>query len=178
MEQKELIRKFKSKNFEDIDIRSAARYFKSARVFYADLQDGKASDLNFFERTIVLYEECEEPKRKPDFTSDSGSRYWYTKKGVVRGSNHWGNGVANCDWAIHLKNGRYIYGRDWQYCMVSNKVRFGFAKWDDYLFKPRLLKIRRKDVVTCFSNVVGRDIVYVDGKPFVRKIIETYVEGE
>jgi hypothetical protein len=176
MEQKELIRRFKNKNIEDIDIRSAAKYFRSARTFYGDLQDGKASDLNFFERTMVMYEECEKPNRKPDFVSDSGSQYWYTKKGVTRRSNHWGNGVYNCDWPIHLKNGRYIYGRDWQYCMSSNKVRNGFARWEDYMCKPRLLKIKRKEVVTCFNNVIGRDIVIVDGKQFVRKIIETYVE--
>ena len=55
MEQKELIRKFKSKNFEDIDIRSAARYFKSARVFYADLQDGKPVILTFLrERSFCM----------------------------------------------------------------------------------------------------------------------------
>ncbi len=177
MEQKELIRRFKNKNEEELDFGSASRYFKSGRAFYADVQDGTASELNFFERTMVMYEECDRPNRKPDFVSESGSMYWYTKKGVTRGSNHWGNGVANCDWAIHLKNGRYIYGRG-IYCMASNKIRYGFARWEDYIFKPRLLKIARKEVLTCFSNVIGREIVLVDGKQYKRQIIETYVENK
>ncbi len=35
----------------------------------------------------------------PNFVSDSGSKYYYTDKGVYRVSDHWGN-VKTCNWAI------------------------------------------------------------------------------
>ena len=49
---------------------------------------------NFYIKTYACYKGCKTPKRQPDFTSDSGSKYWYgqNKNGdyVIRRSNHWG----------------------------------------------------------------------------------------
>lgn len=40
------------------------------------------------------------PDREPDFVSASGSRYWLDADGVIRQSDHWGPGIASCDWHL------------------------------------------------------------------------------
>lgn len=48
---------------------------------------------NYYRGTFATFRECKVPKRKPDFTSESGSMYWYgkDKRGyfVIRASDHW-----------------------------------------------------------------------------------------
>ena len=48
---------------------------------------------NFYKDTKAVFEGTERPKGKPDYTSYSGSEYWYGEdkggKYVVRGSDHW-----------------------------------------------------------------------------------------
>lgn len=58
--------------------------------------------------------------KTPDFTSRSGSQYFYTNDGVYRISSHWGR-AATCRWRLQtdvesFKNGKKI----------------GFAKWTDF----------------------------------------------
>lgn len=72
---------------------------------------------NFFERTLANFDPCKRPTINPDFWSFSGSSYWYTEKGVIRLSDHWGS-VSSCFWLI-----------DWQ---ASRKYLCGFAKWEDF----------------------------------------------
>lgn len=55
---------------------------------------------NFFEATAAVFDICETPDRTPDFVSGSGSAYWYENGGVVRCSDHWGYGIASCNWWI------------------------------------------------------------------------------
>ena len=179
MNQEELIRRIKEKNIEEeIIFNKGGQYFKSAQKYYADLQDGTASPENFFENTLVRYEECDKPNRKPDFESYSGSRYWYTKKGVVRGSDHWGCGIVNCDWALHTKDGRNVYGGYWTHARSFAKPKYGFAEWKDFLFKARLVEIDGKELVTSFSNCKGRDLIEIDGKRYQRRLIEVFEEIE
>ena len=50
--------------------------------------------MTFFKSTKANFKGCKRPKRKPDYVSydrygDISSEYWYTKKGVVRCSDHW-----------------------------------------------------------------------------------------
>ncbi len=179
MNQEELIRRIKEKSIEEeVVFGKGGQYFKSAQKYYADLQDGEASPENFFENTLVRYEECDKPNRNPDFESYSGSRYWYTKKGVVRGSDHWGCGIVNCDWALHTKDGRNVYGGYWTHARSFAKPRYGFAAWKDFLFKARLVEIDGKEVVTAFSNCKGRDLTQIDGKKYQRRLIEVFEEVE
>ncbi len=180
MNQEELIKRIKEKNIEEeIIFGKGGEYFKSARKYYADLQDGEASSDNFFENTIVIFEECDGPKRKPDFVSGSGSCYWYTKKGVTRGSDHWGGGVDNCDWALHTKNGKNIYGAGyWKHARSFAEPKYGYADWKDFLFKARLIEINGKELVTTFSNCKGRNLIEMDGKLYLRKVIEVFEETE
>lgn len=87
---------------------------------------------NYMTATTALFKGCRVPKRKPDFISESGSKYWQqeNKKGkyVIRLSNHWvylkeiGNNevwkdcdrIASCIW--HLKTNRTQWG-----CMLAGK---------------------------------------------------------
>lgn len=78
-------------------------------------------------RSVALFKACKTPKRKPDFISNSGSKYWYGKdslgKWLKRQSNHWTEkrelncseimgdyvvfqceNIASSYWAIKTKN--------------------------------------------------------------------------
>lgn len=177
MNQKELIETIKNLDPEQIKrYQGPAKFFKTSKKYYENLQDGIASEMNYFENTLVMYTETKKPKGDPDFESDSGSRYWYSKEGIVRGSDHWGNGVANCDWALKRKNGKIIYGVSYKSPKTFKDRLYGFAKWEDYLFKARLIEVNNKEVVTSFKNTIGRDLIKVDGKKYERKVIETFEE--
>lgn len=83
---------------------------------------------NFFISTKATFKACKTPKRKPDFESESGSRYWYgeNKQGkyVIRESDHWsktvchkrsvdgcGN-IASCKWNIFIpKHSKDVFFR-------------------------------------------------------------------
>ena len=81
---------------------------------------------NYFMGTVADWRECEQPDRKPDYRSGSGSQYWYTENGVIRSSNHWGEGVASCDWYL---DGEEIWGGSQWYC--------GYAAYMDFRLKER-----------------------------------------
>ena len=50
------------------------------------------------------------PKRKPDFISDFGSKYWFTPNSVIRQSDHWGQ-LDTCEWTLDSKSGnKYTQG--------------------------------------------------------------------
>lgn len=76
----------------------------------------KFNSENFFYATDADFQSCEKPNRKADYTSNSGSQYWYTEDGVIRGSNHWGMGIATCNWTLDGKAygyGMHPYKRVW-----------------------------------------------------------------
>ncbi len=177
MTQNELIEKY-----EEILEQKVTMYFKpyrhflNARKFYAQLQDGTADESTFFTETLVTFTETDDPGREPDFTSGSGSRYWYYKDGVIRGSDHWGNGVALCDWALKTKEGKTIYGYDYDCPIHMKEARFGFARWEDFLFKAKLIEIEGQKVLTTFRNCSGYGTFEVNGKNYKRVISEDYIE--
>ena len=179
MEQNRLIEKY-----EEIADQKVIMYFKpyrhflAAKKFYAQLQDGTASEETFFTETLVTFTETDDPGREPDFTSGSGSRYWYYKDGVIRGSDHWGNGVALCDWALKTKKGNTIYGYDYDCPIHLSAPRFGFAKWEDFLFKASLIEVEGKKAVTTFNNTVGYGKFNIDGKVYQRVITTEYLEEQ
>lgn len=179
MKQEELIQKY-----EEIADQKVIMYFKpyrhfvAAKKFYSQLQDGVADEYTFFTETMVIFNETDDPGREPDFTSGSGSRYWYYKDGVIRGSDHWGNGVALCDWAFRTRKGKTIYGYDYDCPIHLSAPRFGFAKWEDFIFKARLIEADGKKAVTTFANTKGYGVFEVDGKIYHRVITETYEEGD
>lgn len=162
MNQEELKQRYLEKMKDvQIDFSTAARYFKSGYRFFQDLQEGVANPTNFFDETIALFEEVDKPKREADFVSMSGSRYWHLKDGVIRGSNHWGNHIVNCDWAFKQKNGKTIYGHSAWAAKTLPEERFGYARWDSFVLKPRIIDINGQEVLTTHENKIGRDQIKV-----------------
>lgn len=91
---------------------------------YASVKDPITRD-NFYQSTACNWKETKELLQDdPDYTSDSGSMYWYTDEGVYRTSNHWGFGVGSCDWT--LNSNPELSHRD------DEGLRTGFAKWTDF----------------------------------------------
>ena len=77
---------------------------------------------NFFKHTFCKFQEVEnyEFPEKTHYKSKFNSKYFYTKEGVYRKSNHWGR-VANCRWRLN-SNSNY----------KNQKSAIGFAKWSDF----------------------------------------------
>ena len=99
---------------------------KKAIEFYSQFQEGTANKDNFFYDTIADFKPVKNrPKRSPDHVSRDregkiSSEYWYTNESVIRGSTHWSEGVATCDW--------YLNGAAEGSMIHTNKL-YGKAKW-------------------------------------------------
>ena len=177
MKQEELIKKYEEiADQKMIGYFKPYRHFMAAKKFYSQLQDGVADENTFFTETMVVFNECDDQGREPDFTSSSGSRYWYSKEGVVRGSDHGGKGVALCDWALKTKEGKTIYGYDYDCPIHMNKARFAFARWEDFIFKASLIEAGGQKAVTTFNNTVGYGIFRVGDKDYKRTVTVEYPE--
>ena len=173
--QKQLIEKIKQKDPSEIKLYAKpAIFFKSIEKYYSDLQESCANKDNYFSNTITTYVECDKPNRKPDHISDSGSMYWYYKKGVIRGSNHWGNGVANCNWAYQYKNGKTIYGYTYRCYRKFKEYMYGYCNWEDFIYKAELINIDGDELVTSFKNCVGYDLIKYKNKTYKKHIIVDY----
>ncbi|MBP3891924.1 MAG: hypothetical protein J6D29_07105 [Solobacterium sp.] len=175
MNQKQLIKVYKQISEDYIpDYSRPSNFIKSQMEHYKTVQDGLANPTNFFDSTVAIFEEVEKPKRKPDFESDSGSRYWYSKKGLLRGSNHWGCRIVNCDWALKLKNGKAVYGSSCWASKTFSKELYGFVKWEDFVLKPNLYEIEGKEVLTTFANKIGRNQVKIGKATYQSEYVLTW----
>lgn len=97
------------------------------------------NEYNFFRATKATFKGCKEPKREPDYVSNSGSEYWYTPKGVIRSSNHWS---AIRPFAFKsILDGRWYNGYRKQcgkiaschWVLKSNTTDWcGFCPWDKF----------------------------------------------
>lgn len=78
---------------------------------------------NFHKHTFCVFQEVDVALIQgvqPDYTSASGSSYYFTDAGVYRYSNHWGR-AANCKWRLEsLSTTRY-----------KGSV-LGYANWSDF----------------------------------------------
>lgn len=106
---------------------------------YSKYQKGVANENNFYINTMANFAEVEKPGREPDYISynrnfEISSMYWYTKEGVIRGSDHWGKGVASCDWFLNNNVGKLVVGENRQY---------GFANGMN-LLKNTDIRIRKR----------------------------------
>lgn len=91
---------------------------------YASLTEPITRD-NFYDHTACNWNEVDDKLFvKPDYVSDSGSKYWYTDNGVYRMSNHWGFGVGSCDWTLNAHP--ELSYRD------EGSDRLGYAEWKDF----------------------------------------------
>ncbi len=73
----------------------------------------------FHRSTFCIFRAENPPGRDPDYVSNSGSKYWFSDKGVHRESNHWGR-AAKCKWRLVEADGR------------MSRTRSGFANWGDF----------------------------------------------
>lgn len=115
---------------------SPSELYNLANTFTAD----KANVSNFFENSVGFWLlKKSAPKREPDYTSKNkrtgkvSSRYWYTKEGVYRESDHWGAEVASCSW--------FISGRSYSKTGVKlGKKEVAFISWDKLKAKGNIAK--------------------------------------
>jgi hypothetical protein len=81
-----------------------------------------------FKNTFCVFNEVFLDKIKGlqvQYNSISGSKYFYTKEGMYRLSNHWGR-LANSKWRLEPME---------QYCFETrneSKFKLGFASWDEF----------------------------------------------
>ncbi len=83
----------------------------------------KYDKTNFFKHTYCVFKGVslkEISRRKPHYRSESGSSYYYTKKGVYRLSNHWGR-AAKCNWRLIS-----------EIPVEIDDLRLGYADWTDF----------------------------------------------
>ena len=95
---------------------------------------------NFYKDTKAVFEGTERPKEEPDYTSYSGSEYWYGEdkdgKYVVRGSDHW-SGEFKVKDGERTNVGRNHYSEITEDGMLpigaQESLKFG---WEKGLSKP------------------------------------------
>ncbi|WP_046756721.1 hypothetical protein [Kordia jejudonensis] len=78
---------------------------------------------NFFRNTYCVFTTVSGENlanKKPDYTSKSGSQYFYTEEGVYRISSHWGR-AATCRWRLQTDASNF-----------RNGAKVGFAKWTSF----------------------------------------------
>ena len=81
---------------------------------------------NFHKHTFCIFQEVDfdvVKELKPNYTSKSGSSYYFVENGVYRLSNHWGR-AANCKWRLSRKSKNEIPN--------SNRTKLGFGKWTNF----------------------------------------------
>ena len=104
---------------------------------------------NYYTSTYAKFVECATPRRKPDYISSSGSKYWYNKTGVIRKSDHWSLyyrsypdktcfttsvylhavPIASCIWTLQLKNDKITVKEDYG---DNGKILTGFCKYKNF----------------------------------------------
>lgn len=78
---------------------------------------------NSFKNTFCVFHEVSIDSisgLKIQFDSKSGSKYYYTKLGMYRLSNHWGR-LANSKWRLEPLE-----------FATDSKIKLGFASWDTF----------------------------------------------
>lgn len=78
---------------------------------------------NSFKNTFCVFHEVSIDSilgLKIQFDSKSGSKYYYTKLGMYRFSNHWGR-LANSKWRLEPLESA-----------TDSKIKLGFASWDAF----------------------------------------------
>lgn len=115
-------------------------------------------NFNFFKHTYCEFEKAREDfflKNEVHYKSKSGSKYFYTKEGVYRYSNHWGR-VANCRWKISgiedYKNQNYYIGyANWlDFHPLNNFEKVFYIVVDEISGKSTIYRIKENDATKHF----------------------------
>lgn len=121
---------------------------------------------NFHSHTFCVWREVlfsDIQDLKTDFESKSGSKYFFTNRGVYRISNHWGR-AANCRWQlVPLEN------------FKNQQIRIGFANWTDFYPNDEISKLFyiRVDLVTKSVNYYHIDSEKNSDGAILRNAVET-----
>lgn len=87
------------------------------------LNDKIYNKTNFHRHTFCVFKEIRIEELiglKPNYTSKSGSSYYFKDEGVYRVSNHWGR-AANCKWRLQALDN-----------VPSSRTRAGYANWNEF----------------------------------------------
>ena len=153
--------------------------FDAQMEFYSKWQKGVADKDTFFYNTMCDWKSRKSrPKGKPDYVSRTrdgrvSSEYWYTDDGVIRGSNHWGKGVASCDWIVDGNRAQ-------KYGLSKGEKIYAKASWGDFVFKTRSVVINGDNYLVNFDNTAGKGNVRTDDdyeytyNPYDRKWYNAY----
>lgn len=127
----------------------------------------KINKENFYLNTQGFFNICEKPTRLPDFTSKSGSFYWYENNGVIRHSNHWDK-VASCYWELNGECEKCGWGvtafcsfKDFNklvYLYESNPISAKKYGYDAYIYYNHIIPINGN--VNKYSTYVKGFIEY------------------
>ena len=175
---KPLSRKEKAEKEKQDRIEKFSNYIKGQKEKIEPYQKGIANKDTFFHTTIAEFQPVDKPQGEPDYISkddlgtETGSKYWYTKDGVIRGSDHWGKGISSCDWGL---KGEELKTNDitLMYDKSGNKTtKYGFAKWQYFSQKPTTLRLDGKEIISNFDNFKG-----IMGNWAIYKINNKYYHG-
>lgn len=170
------------------DLRNAQLYqyngyelFSKAKELYQRYQSGIANKNNFYVNTLADFKEISKrPKGKPDYVSyyfdktgkrKISSEYWYNENGVVRGSDHWGEGISSCDW--------YLDGK-----ARKGYKRYGEARWEEFTLQTKTVQYDGKEFLTAFDNSYGKNslgkAIYKIGDDYINydKYLKKYTKVE
>jgi hypothetical protein len=81
---------------------------------------------SFMHSTEATFSKAKRPNREPDYTSRSGSMYWYEDEGVYRESDHWGKGVASTNWYLKGQSKKQLAEN------YTGGIAVGFAKFSAF----------------------------------------------
>tara|TARA_R110000850_G_scaffold276645_3_gene419418 strand:+ start:46152 stop:46739 length:588 start_codon:yes stop_codon:yes gene_type:complete len=91
---------------------------------------------NFHKHTFCVFKEVDSTtiqNLKPDYSSKSGSSYYFTDEGLYRVSNHWGR-AANCRWKLDSSEVKSSISNNSlvEINLKQVQVKVGYAKWTDF----------------------------------------------
>ncbi|WP_339837801.1 hypothetical protein [uncultured Flavobacterium sp.] len=89
---------------------------------------------NFHKHTFCVFKEVslqEITQLQPNYSSKSGSSYYFTEEGLYRVSNHWGR-AANCRWKLDSSEVRSANSNLVEKNLNKVQIKVGYAKWTDF----------------------------------------------
>ncbi len=124
--------------------------------------------LNFHKHTFCVFKEVENKQienLEPNYSSKSGSIYYFTDEGLYRISNHWGR-AANCRWKLNSSS---------MIISKNNTNKIGYAKWTDFYpnNEQENLFYIQVDFETKTVDFLHKDNPNYDGKSVCRNASET-----
>ena len=107
----------------------------------------------------------------PNYSSKSGSSYYFLEEGLYRVSNHWGR-AANCRWK--LDSGSRTSSRA-SLSLKNTSFKVGYAKWSDFYpnNEQENLFYIEVDFETKTVDFLHKDNPEYDGKLICRNASET-----